>query len=94
MPARTHEVGVDRALAALRVTHDQPRAALSTEHRALQVVLVHLRCIRCGSVRAEHGLHLVPHLVRDDRLVCSGIGDALVAHAALVVRVRQHPVYR
>lgn len=40
----------------------------------------------CGrAVRAEHGLHLIPHLVRDDRLVHPRVGDSLVADAALVV---------
>ena len=55
--------------------------------------LVHLSRVRGRAVGTEHGLHLIPHLVRDDRLVRSGVGDALVADAALVVRVCQHPVY-
>jgi len=94
VPARAHEVGVDRALGALRVAHDQSRAALPAEHRALQVVLAYLGCVSGGSVCTEHGLYLVPHLVGDDRLVCSGVGDALEPDASLVVRVRQHPVHR
>mgnify|MGYP002682503644 CR=1 FL=1 len=94
MPAATDEVRIDRALAALRVAHQQPRTALPAEHGSLQVVLMDLRRIRGRAVRAEHGLHLIPHLVGDDRLVRSGVGDALVADAALVVRVRQHPMHR
>ena len=53
-----------------------------------------LRRIRGRAVRAEHGLHLVPHFVGDDCLVHSRVRDSLVADAALVVRVRQHPMHR
>ncbi|GMA24925.1 hypothetical protein GCM10025864_26840 [Luteimicrobium album] len=94
VPAGAHEVGVDVALVVLRVVHDESRAAGSAVDRAFQVVVVHLGRLGRALVRGEDGLHLIPDLGRNERVVRALVGDAAVDHVALVVRVRQEPVHR
>ena len=67
-----------------------------SDNLATNVLIEALGLVEVQTVasRLAPGGSTLHDIVRDDRRVCSGIGDALVAHAALVVRVRQHPVYR
>lgn len=77
MPTRAHEVRVDRALAALRVAHQQARPALPAEHGALQVVLI-------GRLLSRQDLDSEPEIAAEslaDRLA-AGIRGAMFAESA------------
>lgn len=88
VPAGAYEIGVDVAVAVLRVGHDQSGAAGAAVDGAFQVVVVNLRGFGGGLVRGEDGLHLIPDLSGDEGFVRALVGDAAVDHIALVVRVR------
>lgn len=68
-----HEVRVDGALTGLRITDDEPGAALSAEDTALEIVIVNLGRIGCGLVGTQNDLDLLPHLDADDRIVGSAV---------------------
>jgi len=72
---------------------EQPTAALTAVHRALQVVVVNLRCVGGRLVGIKHGLNLIPDLARHDRFVRALVRRPLVADVALVVRVRENPMH-
>nr|WP_228389095.1 hypothetical protein [Cumulibacter manganitolerans] len=94
VPAGADEVGVDVAVAVLRVRDHQPGAAGAAEHGAFEVVVVELGGFGGALVGGEHGLHLVPDLGRHEGFVAALVAGAAVDHIALVIGVDQHPVHR
>ena len=91
VPTGAHEVAVDIAVSILRVGHDEPRAALPTMDRALEVMAMNLGRFDGALVRGEHGLDLVPDLGGHERRVVALVAGASVDDIALVVRVGQEP---
>jgi hypothetical protein len=55
---------------------------------------VHLGRLGGGLVRGENGLHLIPNLGRNERIVRALVDHSPVDHIALVVRVGQETVHR
>jgi len=90
VPACADEVGVDDALAVLRMSDHQSGTAVTAVDGALQVVLVRLSFLPGHLACGEDVLHSIPKFRAHQRFVESVVAGATEDHVAFVVGVGEH----
>ncbi|HEX6700902.1 MAG TPA: hypothetical protein VF101_09245 [Gaiellaceae bacterium] len=86
------EVLVALAVAVCGLRDAESAAAAGAPHRAFEVVVVDALLLASELMSGQNLLNLLEDRMRDERLVRSGVLDALPGNGADVVRISEHPV--